>query len=510
MVTDLVSGSVVAIGQRTRLLTDAGWVDAGPPPTSNLGLVVIEETGTSLRRLDTVERLQVDRAARTAVWTVEVAAASPDLSGAQAGALAVAAPPTSPPTSPLPLSVVSIQNAQVQAFTSVRDGDRELGAFSSVSFGGEAMLNRSDTAVCDNGAGLAFVVGGFKASSLRTNDVSLFRTDGTISARTTVNSVLANRTGSACTSLGDGRLYVFGGQNGTGLLGTTNGAAATVPTDLGDGMTFAAVTGSPGARRGTRLVRSAGRGRVVLFGGDTSTTTTVALRGDTWLMTDAGAFTELPISGPPPRTSHGMVYDDTVSPGRVVVAGGVSATQTLRDVWVLPDDVDVWQQLPITLPVGGGVGLVVDPVVGELLFVDGDGTAYRLDDDAHPRASLPAARVTFDLSDIVSGGPLLQRLTFLNAAGSIAATVDDAHQDDLAVFGYDALRDDHWHRRAGVGERFALEGDAVLGHLDIGITGDVHLVFLVRAATPALDRAIPVVSAATVDVGYRLPPELVD
>src|SRR2546423_1501894 len=88
-----------------------------------------------------------------------------------------------------------------------------------------------------------------------------------------------------------GRVVVFGGESTAGLSGETW-------TWNGTSWTLAARSGPP-ARTGSAAVYDSGRGRIVLFGGDTGT----ARLSDTWEW-DGAAWTQASGSGPDARSFH--------------------------------------------------------------------------------------------------------------------------------------------------------------------------------------------------------------
>jgi hypothetical protein len=75
------------------------------------------------------------------------------------------------------------------------------------------------------------------------------------------------------------------------------------------------------------MAYDAARGQVVLFGGDTRATGAL---GDTWIL-DGSGWRQVPGEGPPPRSTHQMVYDSRRQ--RLVVFGGASGSEVLGDTW---------------------------------------------------------------------------------------------------------------------------------------------------------------------------------
>jgi hypothetical protein len=71
---------------------------------------------------------------------------------------------------------------------------------------------------------------------------------------------------------------------------------------------------------------------VVLFGGQIGFNFGQGVLGDTWEY-DGGSWTQVPITGPAPRTFVKMVYDSARQ--RMVLFGGYNGTTTVNDTWEL-------------------------------------------------------------------------------------------------------------------------------------------------------------------------------
>lgn len=170
-----------------------------------------------------------------------------------------------------------------------------------------------------------------------------------------------------------GRTVLFGGSTG-GFAGPALG-----DTWLYDGTTWALASSSgPPPRYAHALAFDPVRRRVVLFGGVGTNGTSPTLRGDTWEW-DGAVWVLAASAGPPPRSHHAMAFDP--ARGKVVLFGGDtsllvktfgSAGEPYRDTWE-------WDGSTWTLQSPGGLGgrvnhaLVFDESRGRLLLVGGSG-----------------------------------------------------------------------------------------------------------------------------------------
>jgi len=118
---------------------------------------------------------------------------------------------------------------------------------------------------------------------------------------------------------GRGRVVLFGGDSlRSRLFNDTwewNGENWTQMADIG-----------PSPRREHAVAYDAARRRVVLFGGASGG----GPAGDTWEW-DGGDWTQVEDSGPAPRSGHAVAFDGARN--RVVLFGGESASGQLRDTW---------------------------------------------------------------------------------------------------------------------------------------------------------------------------------
>lgn len=107
---------------------------------------------------------------------------------------------------------------------------------------------------------------------------------------------------------------------------------------------------SPPARSHHAMVADRGRGRVVLFGGQTLLG---GMFGDTWEW-DGTAWTQVATTGPSPRVFASMTYDPMR--GRTLLFGGGSATAFTDELWQWDGASWTPRVLPVRpTPRGGGV-----------------------------------------------------------------------------------------------------------------------------------------------------------
>jgi hypothetical protein len=95
------------------------------------------------------------------------------------------------------------------------------------------------------------------------------------------------------------------------------------------------VTPGPPARYGHAMAFDSANEVAVLFGGQSESPFGQGVLGDTWTY-DGKTWTQLPISGPSPRTFVKMVYDSARN--RIVLFGGWNGTQMVDDTWELVID----------------------------------------------------------------------------------------------------------------------------------------------------------------------------
>jgi hypothetical protein len=168
----------------------------------------------------------------------------------------------------------------------------------------------------------------------------------------------------------DHYVLLFGGLTGSGpvprvLSAETWKFVGGVWTNL-----TASVVGSPSAREWFGMTYDAKDGYVVLFGGDDGT----SVLGDTWTYL-AGTWTHLSLStSPSPRIEPSMTYD--AGDGYVVLFGGASSLINLdRDTWKFVGG--VWTNLTgkISPPSRVGAAMAYDAADGYVLLFGGIGTS---------------------------------------------------------------------------------------------------------------------------------------
>ncbi|MCX5977649.1 MAG: hypothetical protein NTV33_12735 [Coprothermobacterota bacterium] len=122
-----------------------------------------------------------------------------------------------------------------------------------------------------------------------------------------------------------GKVILFGGANNSGSLNDTwsYDPVANSWTQYSPGF-------SPSARSGHAMVYDSTRGKVILFGGYSSS---YSYRNDTWSYDPlANRWTNLnPANPPSTRRYHAMVYDS--ARGKVILFGGENGGNYFNDTW---------------------------------------------------------------------------------------------------------------------------------------------------------------------------------
>jgi hypothetical protein len=162
---------------------------------------------------------------------------------------------------------------------------------------------------------------------------------------------------------GTGQLLLFGGFNGSGLLGDTW---------IWDGSTWTELSpaSSPPARIYASMAYDPGTGQLVLFGGEDSDDL-----GDTWTWNGTTWAKLSPPTSPPARDVAAMAYD--AGTGQLLLFGGdgdgisgPGGDGELGDTWTWNGT--TWAKLsPVNSPPGGGGTMSYDAGTGQLLLYDG-------------------------------------------------------------------------------------------------------------------------------------------
>ncbi len=193
----------------------------------------------------------------------------------------------------------------------------------------------------DSARGRVVLFGGYTNSGALSSDT--WEWDGTNWTQKSPATVPAARYGHAMaydSAAGRQQVVLFGGYNGSTVVGDTwewNGTNWTQKSP----------TASPPARFYHALAYDSARGRVVLFGGNSTVSSRAA---DTWEFDGTTWTQKTTANAPPGRLYHALAFDSTR--GRVVLFGGQSTVATYSsDTWEW--DGAIWtQKSPTTSPPG--------------------------------------------------------------------------------------------------------------------------------------------------------------
>jgi hypothetical protein len=166
--------------------------------------------------------------------------------------------------------------------------------------------------------------------------------DGTTwTSPTTVSIAPGQRAGHAMATLPNGNAILFGGFNGNVPFNDTWVFDGATWTETNTG-----TTGSvPQARYDCAMAQAGGK--VVLFGGTTSTSSGGAT-GDTWTTTDGVTWTQV-TSTPAPSARYALAMA-TLGTSTAVLFGGSTGSDTPTDTWTF--DGSNWTPSPATGPGG--------------------------------------------------------------------------------------------------------------------------------------------------------------
>lgn len=171
---------------------------------------------------------------------------------------------------------------------------------------------------------------------------------------------------------------------------------------------------APPHRHRHAMVVDSRRGRVVLFGGEGSSSSD--LRGDTWEW-DGDQWTERTMtSAPSPRADAAMAYDS--ARGVVVLFGGETARGREDDTWLY--DGAAWRQATPARrpPARDGAAMAWDPRSRRVLLVGGSGRTDTWTWDGESWEPVPAAGaepLTLLLTPALIYDPLRERMVLFGA-----------------------------------------------------------------------------------------------
>lgn len=230
-----------------------------------------------------------------------------------------------------------------------------------------------------------FVFGGRNGNANSTTHNALFKYDGTsfttLTADTTAAGFPQARGGAAVAwNFTTNRLVVFGGDSGTGLVGTT----AIPVTLLGDTWEFdpatntwtdvTPVAGSPSARRFSSMTWDPSTGGMILFGGEDAITSPLTTpRNDSWLFLSGVWIPLSPTTTPPGRRLHSLVTRRDIGDVIMVAGDDASVTPQVRHLDVWRWDGQNWSSVPTngTIPHGTTAAQAVYDELRQRLVITG-------------------------------------------------------------------------------------------------------------------------------------------
>ena len=233
-----------------------------------------------------------------------------------------------------------------------------------------------------------FVFGGRDGNANTTTHNALLKYDGTSFTTLTPDTTAAGfpqARGGACVAwnFSTNRLVVFGGDTGTGLVGTT-----AIPVALlGDTWEFdpatntwtdvTPVAGSPSPRRSASMAWDPSTGGMILFGGeDAIASPAPAPRSDTWLFLSGVWIPLSPTATPPGRRFHSLVTRRDAGDIIMVAGDDASVTPQVRHLDVWRWNGQNWNSIPTngTIPHGTTANQAVyDELRQRLVLTGGQG-----------------------------------------------------------------------------------------------------------------------------------------
>jgi hypothetical protein len=245
-----------------------------------------------------------------------------------------------------------------------------------------------------------------------------------------------------------GRVMMFGGQLSSSTLQSISEWDGRAWTDV------TPPSGSPDARYGAALAYDAARGRAVLFGGYRREGALTVGLGDTWEWDGTRWASQAPAAPPPRRGDAGMTYDS--ARGRVVLHGGYAEGTTHGDTWEW--DGTSWTRVALAGATPGPMsrhGLAYDPSRGRSVLVSGAAGAPVWEWDGATWTSVTPARAgaTPSGSAIVAAPVGAVRRVVLHGTWS------DGAADHAGAWGWDGVL---WTTLAVPGTAPAIGGTAVV------------------------------------------------
>ncbi|MBK8098089.1 MAG: hypothetical protein IPK26_13340 [Planctomycetes bacterium] len=177
------------------------------------------------------------------------------------------------------------------------------------------------------------------------------------------------------------RLVMFGGHDGSSVV------ADTWEWD-GTDWTLRNPANSPSARYAHAMAYDSGRGRSVLFGGDSGPGFLLA---ETWEWDGSNWIRAIPVVAPGPRVNFAMAFDSARS--RIVLFGGQSPVGLLADTWEWDGSTWIQRLTPMTPQARRVAGLAFDTSRGRTVIFGGQGAGSLLGDTWEYGPVHPAAYV---------------------------------------------------------------------------------------------------------------------
>jgi hypothetical protein len=205
----------------------------------------------------------------------------------------------------------------------------------------------------------------------------------------------------------DGKVVLFGGANSASNLNAT-----LSDTWVWNGTDWKQEhpTKSPSGRGYAGMAYDAADGKVVLFGGDSSSSLASPF-SDTWVWNGTDWKQEHPAKSPSGRALPSMAYD--AADGKVVLFGGATSTVVVSDTWVW-NGTDWKQEHPVhSPPARYSAAMAYDEAEGQVVLFGGldstdnllrdtwvwNGTDWTEEDFEHPPVARFGAGMAFDAAE---------------------------------------------------------------------------------------------------------------